>query len=240
MVAGLVGQTSYGTIKGRLVWGGPEAPKPKVLQEKGKAQKDPEVCARDESILSQQLVVDPKTKGVAYGFAYIPRPIGENPDAVKDLVAKHPQVELDQKNCEFRPHVIAVHQDQIVVFKSSDPTNHNMRLAGFNNSMNQTLPPQGKLQIKMVPERIPIEVKCDIHPWMNGWIKVFDHPFFATTSKDGSFEIKGVPAGEQHLVVWHETIGYVTPGRAQGITVTVRAGESTDVGEIKLAPPTSK
>ena len=40
---------------------------------------------------------------------------------------------------------------------------------------------------------------------------IFDHPFFAVTGPDGSFEIKGVPAGDQNVVVWQEKIGYVTP-----------------------------
>jgi plastocyanin len=236
VMSGLVGQGPFGTIKGRLVWGGPEAPTPKVLQEKGTAQKNPDVCAKNQSILSQELVVDPKTKGIAYAFAYLPRPKGTNPDAVQELLSKHSKVELDQKNCEFLPHAMTVHQDQTVVFKSSDPTNHNVRLAGFANSMNQTLASQGRLEVKVVRDRFPVEIKCDIHPWMRGWMMVYDHPFFATTGSDGSFEIKGVPAGEQNLVVWQETVGFVTPGRGAGMTVTVRAGEVTDVGEITLDP----
>ena len=63
---------------------------------------------------------------------------------------------------------------------------------------------------------------------------VFDHPFFAVTGADGAFEIKGVPAGEQNLVLWQERVGYVgftDPARkAQGRAVTIRAGEVTDVG----------
>ena len=55
-------------------------------------------------------------------------------------------------------------------------------------------------------------VACDIHPWMHGHVMIFDHPFFAVTGPDGSFEIKGVPAGDQNVVVWQEGVGYVTPG----------------------------
>src|ERR671936_382650 len=57
--AGLVGQGQFGTIKGRLVWGGAEIPPVKVLQEKGKATQDTEVCAKDKPILSRELAVDP-------------------------------------------------------------------------------------------------------------------------------------------------------------------------------------
>ena len=65
---------------------------------------------------------------------------------------------------------------------------------------------------------------------------VFDHPFFAVTGPDGSFEIKGVPAGDQNVVVWQEKVGYVTPGTGRGMPVKVAAGEVTDVGEIKIDP----
>src|SRR3954451_19039368 len=109
------GESEYGTIKGRLVWGGREVPAAKALIEKGKAAKDPEVCAKDEPIPSRELVVDPENKGVAYGFVYLVKPKGSNPEAVKELLAKKPKVELDQKNCEFIPYVQALHQDQAIV-----------------------------------------------------------------------------------------------------------------------------
>jgi hypothetical protein len=235
--AGWVGQGQFGTIKGRLVWGGDDLPQVKVLQEQGKAQKDPDVCAKNQPILSREVAVDPKTKGVAYSFAYLSRPKGSNSQAVKVLVANQPKVELDQANCEFVPYVLPMHQDQTLLVKSSDPTSHNVRLTPFTNpGLNQNLAPKGQLEVKLVAERFPIKVACDIHPWMHGWIMVFDHPFYATTGKDGSFQIKGVPAGSQSLVLWQENVGFATPGGGRGMPVEVKAGEETDVGEIKLDP----
>ena len=65
---------------------------------------------------------------------------------------------------------------------------------------------------------------------------VFDHPFFTITGTDGSFEIKGVPAGEQNLIVNWPKLGFITPGQGRGMPVTVKAGEVTDVGDIKIDP----
>ncbi len=74
-------------------------------------------------------MVDPQTKGVAYAFAYISRPKGENPDAIKELLSKQPKVELDQKNCEFVPYVLPMYEGQTLIVKASDPgINHNVRL----------------------------------------------------------------------------------------------------------------
>jgi hypothetical protein len=206
-----------------------------VLAAVGGAAKDPQVCAKDKAILSRELAVDPASKGIRYAFAYLPKPQGVNAEAVKALVAKTPVVEIDQKNCEFLPYVAALNQDQSLVLKSSDPTNHNVRFSAFTNApFNQILPPNGQVSLKLVAERRPIPLACDIHPWMKGYIMVFDHPFFAITGEDGSFEIGGVPAGEQKLVVWQETKGYVTEGKAVGMPVTVKAGGVTDVGAIKM------
>jgi plastocyanin len=229
-------QDGFGSIKGRLVWSGADAPKPKVLYEKGDPKlKDPEVCGGP--ILSRDVVVDPATKGIENGIAYLVKPNGANPDLEKALLAKKPKVEIDQKACQFVPYTTAMHQGQTLVFKSSDAVNHNVRYFGFANAaFNKILPPNGQDEVKLVAERRPIGLACDVHPWMKGYIMVFDHPFFAVTKPDGSFEIQGVPAGTQKLVVWQGAVGYVTPGLGAGMTVTVKPGEATDVGEVKLDP----
>lgn len=233
----LTGQGDYGTIKGRLVWGGEEIPPTRILVEQGKAAKDGEVCAKEAPISSRELAVDPTTRGVSYGFAYLNKPKGNNPELLKELVTRNPKLELDQKHCEFLPYALAIHQDQTLVMKSSDPVNHNIRYAAFTNAaFNQILGPKGEMKVQLVAERRPIVVACDIHPWMKAYLMVFDHPFFAVTGKDGSFEIKGVPAGTQNLVVWQEKVGYVNPEKGAGTPITVSAGETTDVGAVTISP----
>jgi plastocyanin len=232
-------QGAYGTIKGRLVWGGASAPEPAPLVKKGdKAVKDAEVCAAT-NLPDRGLQVDPASKGVAHAFAYLAGTLkGKNAEAEKALVKATPTVVVDQKNCEFLPYSTAMHEAQPITFKSSDAIGHNVRYSGFvNGSKNIALAPNGELaNQKLKAERRPMPINCDIHPWMKGWVMVFDHPFYAVTKADGSFEISGVPAGAQNLVVWQEKVGYVTTGGAKGMAVTVKAGETVDVGEIKLDP----
>jgi hypothetical protein len=226
----------FGSIKGRLLWGSDTAPEPKISQKQGQAEKDPTVCAKDAPIFDSELTVDPATRGVRYAFAYLVKPNGSNAAAVKELVEKTPKVVIDQTGCVFIPHAVAMHQDQELVLKSSDPVNHNVNVTPFvNQSFNILLPANGVLTKKLVAEKRVIPMKCDLHTWMKARIMVFDHPFFAVTEKDGSFEIKGVPAGAQNLVILHDS-GYVTPRGASGMTVDVAAGKATDVGEVKLDP----
>jgi hypothetical protein len=170
-------------------------------------------------------------------LVYLSKPNGANPEAVKALLSKHPKAVLDQKGCEFFPYIQGIYKDQPLEIKSSDSVNHNIRYTCFTNpSLNQMLGVGGKLEVKFEAERRPIMVACDIHPWMKAYIAVFDHPFYAVSGKDGTFEIQGVPAGAQNLVVWQEKVGWINPGKAKGAPVTVAADETVDAGEFTIAP----
>ncbi|MDR3635333.1 MAG: hypothetical protein P4L84_16130 [Isosphaeraceae bacterium] len=224
---------AYGKIKGRLVWGGSTAPTPKPLD----VNKDTNVCGKGGALLDRKLVVDSKTNGVKWGLAYIVNPKGTNPGAVEALLKKEPKVQLDQKYCEYVPYVVGMNEGQSLLLKSSDAVNHNVHLNAFTNeAFNVILPPNGEMTKKLVAERRPMSMTCDIHPWMQSYIMVYNHPFFAVTDADGSFEIDGVPAGPQKLVLWQPAVGYVTPGAGSGQAVTVVAGKTVDAGEIKLDP----
>src|SRR5262249_38732280 len=127
------GQGEYGTIKGRLVWGGDAIPDlPPKLKPGDPTAKDPEVCAVRE-IPNESLVVDPATKGVRNGFAYVVTPKGKNPEAETALREGQPKVTIDQKGCTFVPHCAALIAGQALVFTSSDPVSHNVHTNALTN-----------------------------------------------------------------------------------------------------------
>ncbi len=68
-----------------------------------------------------------------------------------------------------------------------------------------------------------VPFKCDVHRWMNSFVGVVDHPFFAVTGADGSFQLKGLPPGTYTIEAWHEKFGTKTA------SVTIGAKESKDV-----------
>jgi hypothetical protein len=216
----------WGTLKGKITLKG-DAPKPKVLAEKGKAAKDPEVCAKDAPILSERLVVDADSKGVKNVFVYIPKPTAVNEEAKSSVHSG--QIVFDQEKCTFIPHALATMTGVKVELKNSDSINHNthsrLRQNEFNPLMSrgQTIPLS-----ELNPERSPGEITCDIHPWMRAYWMVLDNPYFAVTDDKGNFEIKNVPAGTQKVVVWHEAVApksFLTA--PSGDPIDIKANDTT-------------
>jgi plastocyanin len=129
-------------------------------------------------------------------------------------------VVLEQKGCTYKPHVIALQANQKLNVVNSDSTTHNIHPSPANNrEWNMTQPPGVPLEESFAREEIAIPVKCNIHPWMRGYIAVFKHPYFAVTGKDGSFELKNLPTGNYTITVWHGKLG------TQSQQITVPAGQ---------------
>jgi plastocyanin len=132
---------------------------------------------------------------------------------------------LKQEGCIYHPHVAAVVVGQTLKVVNGDPTLHNVHaLAKTNTEFNQAQPFQNmELEKKFDKPEMAISIKCDVHPWMQSYLSVLPHPYFAVTGEDGSFTINGVPAGTYEVEAWHETMGTQT-GQA-----TVTAGGSADL-----------
>ncbi|AGA24717.1 hypothetical protein [Singulisphaera acidiphila] len=227
----------FGSIRGRVIWSGAEIPRFKDLVPQGQAERDPQVCAQKRAIPDNALIIDPRSKGITDAIAYLSDPQGDFFETEVTLIADAPKVTIDQKNCEFLPRITAMHTAQELVFTSSDHVVHNIHLSPLKNyELNQLVAPEGRLSVRLQAERREIPVQCSLHPWMHASIKVFDHPFFAKTGKEGTFEITRIPPGEQRLIIWHERAGYLTEGKSRGIVVTVTPGKVSDVGTIKIAP----
>jgi len=133
-------------------------------------------------------------------------------------------VTFEQKGCIYEPHVVAVRANQKMKMVNSDNTTHNVHPIPANNREWNKAEPAGSTMEESFPrEEIAIPVKCNVHPWMKSYIAVFKHPFFAVTSKDGSFRLPNLPPGEYTVQAWHEKLGTMTQ------KITVAAGENKTV-----------
>jgi plastocyanin len=214
----------WGTLKGTIVFGGPP-PEAKILQAQGKAEKDPDTCAKTAPIVSERLIVDSATKGVKNAFVYLIRPSAVNPEAKKAAESAKP--EFDQKGCVFHPHTLAVMVGETVKVKTSDGVPHNVNFQLRALQENKVLAPGNTMDVTpSSPERSPGPVSCSIHPWMQAYWLVLDHPYFAITDEKGNFEIKNVPAGTQKVVVWQEAVGPVTASSGEDVNI-VPNGDTT-------------
>jgi hypothetical protein len=107
----------------------------------------------------------------------------------------------------FEPPVLAVRAGRTVRFTNDDVANHNVRARGgtpANTFYISTGP--GSIgatthTFGVVPENRPVQLSCDIHPWMAAWVYVFDTDAFAVTAADGSFHIDNVPPGRYRAAV---------------------------------------
>lgn len=228
-----VSEAQWGHLKGQLVLDG-EIPKPKIVFMKGANVKDAEVCAV-EDFVSDELVVDPETKGIANIFIYMRRASKVHPDLQSST---EKTIFFDQKTCRFKPHAMLVRTDQTVKVLSDDPVPHNTHSFTLRNvPFNILIPantradsPNAFTYQPRFPESLPMQIKCDLHPHMQAYWLILDHPYAAVSKADGSFQIENLPAGEHEFRVWHEKVGYVE----KSFKVTIADGETNDVGAVKV------
>ena len=164
----------------------------------------------------EEVVVGPGGE-LANVFVYVKNPPAGN------YPAPSTPVTLDQKGCQYHPHVSGLMVGQPLEIRNSDSTLHNVHAMPNNNGQfNEGQPVQGMTSTKKFdkPELTPFRIKCDVHGWMKSWMAVMPHPFYAVSQMNGSFTIPNLPPGTYTVVAWHEKYG---PKEQQ---VTVAAKES--------------
>ena len=108
---------------------------------------------------------------------------------------------------------------QVLEIRNSDATLHNVHsLSKLNKPFNRAEPMKNMVVTEKFEKPETFKVKCDVHPWMNAYIGVFNNPFYAVTGDDGSFDLKGVPPGEYIVETWQEKYGTQTAKVKVGAT----------------------
>ena len=167
------------------------------------------VCASQHTgreVRFEKVLVD-KTGGLANVIVWIKNvPKGNYP-------VRRGRVILDQVGCRYVPHVFCIQLGQELVIRSSDSTAHSVRFKSkLNGDWNMTQPGKGDVSPRekfRKPEVGTSLFKCDIHPWMEARVGIFDHPFFGLSKADGTFQIPtaGLPAGKHEVWARHEKYG---------------------------------
>ena len=173
-------------------------------------ESDPK-CVAEPGATSELLLVGP-SGGVQNVFVYVKDGLGARTYPVPTT-----PVTLDQKGCRYVPHVFGVQVGQPLMIANSDATLHNVNATPKNNRAFNFGQPASVPAVARTFDKaeIMVPLRCDVHGWMNAYVGVVAHPFFAVTKADGSFEIKGLPAGTYTIEAWHEQLGTQT----QSVTV---------------------
>tara|TARA_B100000953_G_scaffold225927_1_gene187429 strand:- start:388 stop:1086 length:699 start_codon:yes stop_codon:yes gene_type:complete len=213
-----------GSISGNVNFDG-KGPKPRKI----KMDADP-VCgsSHDMPIYRQNFVMD-ENNNLANVLVYLTN-VDYKGEATKS------QAILDQNGCLYSPHILGVMKGQEVLIKNSDATLHNIHgLPKVNTEFNFAMPKVLKeKKMTLVKSENAFKIKCDVHPWMSAYVQVFDHPYFAVTSNDGSFKIDNVPAGTYEVVAWQEKF------KDKTISHTVTVGDENSTQNFTFVKPSKK
>jgi hypothetical protein len=177
------------------------------------------------------------------------------------LDALEKKVKIRQPHCAFVPHcafLFSEYHDNPKKPRDTKPTgqvweivndakiSHNTNwTGGSQNKGDNVILAEGKERTvdNLRPEANEVTVKCNIHPWMKGFLRVVDTPYFAVSHSDtldgkdkvekndgkfGTFEIKGVPTGKVRILAWHEECGFLNKGGGQGEEIEIKADGATE------------
>ena len=120
-----------------------------------------------------------------------------------------------QHGKSFVPRVLAVAEGSAVIFRNDDPINHNV--FSLSPHFDTGLYGAGGEKEQVFDKPGIVQLLCNIHSSMIGYIVVVDTPYFAQADATGAFSIKGVAPGEYDVEAWHENASQ--PAR-QKLTVT--------------------
>ncbi len=176
--------------------------------------------------LVDETVVTGRGNGLANVVVYISS--GEADTAA--VVAS--SVNFKQQGCRYKTHVLAIRAGQEINIVNNDPISHNIHAAAKVNREWSRIQPPGTPPFSYSYEKEEvIPVKCNIHPWMQGYFVVLKTSHFSVTAEDGIFRLPDLPPGKYTVTAWHESLG------TQSQEITVTAGATTSMYFTFLAGP---
>ena len=194
---------SPGAIAGTVRFAG-DPPPPATIR----VTTDREVCGDEKTSSSLLVGPDRGIANVVVRLADIEK--GKPLPPAADVI-------IDQKGCEYTPHVSLFPAGSTVRIQNSDGILHNTQIdAERNRGFNVAQPKYRRVVEKKITEpEMPIRVQCDVHRWMRAVWVAEEHPYYAVTDAHGSFALADVPPGTYRLELWHESLGT----RSQSVTV---------------------
>ena len=203
---------SGGGVSGKVTYEGtPAKPKPIDMAKEPSCAKEHTVPATTESVLAGP--------GNGLGNVVVYVSLGAPDEGAPSQPAR-----LDQKGCQYLPHVLAFQVNQPLEIANDDQTSHNIHpLPRLNREWNKSQPVGSPPISEKYDKPEFILVKCNVHVWMRGYFAVMKNSHYVVTGADGSFKLPNLPPGKYTITAWHETYG------TQDQEVTISGSETQTV-----------
>jgi plastocyanin len=188
---------------GQAIPGGPTLP-----GHAAPAPPPPAVRERAATVTVSGTIAGGGAPGPGGAVVWLKRANGETPRPAP----AHGKV-ISQRGKAFVPHVLAVPVGTKVDFRNDDAIYHNVFSLTKPNDFDTGLYKQGGDYEQTFKNPGAVQLLCNIHSSMIGYVYVVDSPYYAQADGAGAFTIKGVPPGEYDLEVWHEGSSKTTKQR---------------------------
>lgn len=253
-----------GVLKGKVVLkGSPNLDElTKQLREEMK-KKDTEYCMKGSESETTELPYRlGKDNTLGNVFVWIIPDTGTffkvDDNQLKDL---EKEIKIHQPHCAFVPHCAFLFSQyktdpknprklkptgQVLKIANDAEISHNTNYTGGSRNQGENVILAKGTDRKvdnLMPEGKEVNITCNIHPWMKGYLRVVDTPYYDITKSDtldgkckvvkddprfGTYEIKGLPAGKVRVLVWHEACGYLNKGEGKGEVIEILADKDTE------------
>lgn len=140
------------------------------------------------------------------------------PSTRLDSVSGKQTFTMTQKDRQFTPHILVVEQNSQVEFPNADSIMHHVYSFSKSKSFELKLyreQPQAAITFEQTGV---VELGCNIHDWMLGYIVVVDSPFYGITNEQGQLSLD-VPQGDYTLYVWHEGFSDISSTESQALVI---------------------
>jgi plastocyanin len=144
--------------------------------------------------------------------------------AKAQLSAQPKKAVIDQKEMKFVPHVLPVQVGTTVDFPNHDTQWHNVYSKGGAKDFDLGLYPPGKTRSVTFDKAGVDRILCNVHPDMEAFVVVKEHPYFSGADKGGNYRLNTVPLGKYRIQVWHPQLST----SESGIEI-VRDGEVLEI-----------
>ena len=112
---------------------------------------------------------------------------------------------LDQRGCDFRPHIQIVPLGAAIIVSNSDKVLHNYHINRNGETVINEAQPEGAPPREATLKQKGLHiVTCDVHSWMKGYIWMADHPYYTLSDSNGAYLLSDIPPGKYKLTLWRD------------------------------------